>query len=102
MILTVMTVQAFRVVLDPNLLREALAMKGRTTPVVLFAAHMVPRARPLRRRNHWSRYKEDGLNSSPFPMAHMTPWVAIKCHTSFENDDSKEPIKVMTRPVGAQ
>lgn len=96
------TVQALRVVLDPNLFRQALAMKGNATPVMLFAAHIVPSARPLRRKNHWSRYKEDGLNNSPFPMAHTTPCVAIRCHTCTENEDSRDPITVMTRPVGAQ
>jgi hypothetical protein len=99
---TVVTVHALSVVLDPNLFKQALATKGNTTPVILFAAHMVPSARPFRRKNHWSRYKEDGLNNNPFPMAHMTPWVAIRCHICTENEDSRDPITVITRPVGAQ
>jgi hypothetical protein len=99
---TVTTVQALSVLLEPNLFRQALAMKGKATPVILFAAHIVPRARPFRRKNHWSRYKEDGLNKSPFPMAHMTPWVAIKCHTCTENEDNRDPTTVMAKPAGAQ
>lgn len=67
------TVQAFSVTFEPNLLRQALAIKGRATPVTLLAAHIVPSARPFRRKNHWSRYKDDGLNKSAFPIAHMTP-----------------------------
>lgn len=99
---TVTTAQALNVVLEPNLFRQALAMKGKATPAMLFAAHIVPSARPLRRKNHWSRYKEDGLNKSPFPIAQMTPWVAIKCHTCSENEDNRDPITVMTRPAGAE
>lgn len=49
---TVTTVQAFSVVLEPNLFRQALATKGKTTPVILFAAHIVPSARPFLRKNH--------------------------------------------------
>lgn len=99
---TVTTVQAFSVLLEPNLFRQALAMKGKATPVILFAAHIVPRARPFRRKNHWSRYKEDGLNKSPFPMAHMTPWGAIRCQTCTENEDNRDPTTVMAKPAGAQ
>lgn len=95
------TVHAFNVVLEPNLPKQALATKGIATPVTLFAAHMVPSARPFRRKNHWSRYKDDGLNKSAFPIAHMTPWVAIRCQTCTENEESKDPITVMTRPAGA-
>jgi hypothetical protein len=49
---TVVTVHALKVVLEPNLFRQALAMNGRATPVILFAAHMIPRARPFFRMNH--------------------------------------------------
>ena len=45
-------VQALSVLLDPNLFRQALATKGNTTPVILFAAHIVPSARPFLRKNH--------------------------------------------------
>lgn len=52
---TVVTVQALNVVLDPNLARQALATNGRATPATLFAAHIIPYARPFLRTNHWSR-----------------------------------------------
>lgn len=96
------TVQALNVVLEPNRLRQALVINGRATPVTLFAAHIMPSARPFLRTNHWSRYKEDGLKSKPLPMAHITPWVAMRCHTVFEKDDRSEPMTVTTKPVGAQ
>lgn len=50
---TVVTVQALKVVLEPNLFKQALAIKGNATPVMLLAAHMIPRARPFFCMNHW-------------------------------------------------
>ena len=50
--------------------------------------------------NHWSIYRDDGLNMSALPTAHITPWVAMRCHTCREKDDSREPITVIARPVG--
>lgn len=70
--------------------------------MMLFAAHITPNARPFLRTNHWSRYNELGLKRSPLPMAHTTPCVAMRCHTCFENEESSEPITVITSPVGAQ
>ena len=99
---TVIIVQALRVVLEPNRTKHVAATKGKATPVILFAAHIVPNARPFLRTNHWSRYRDDGLNSNPFPIAHITPCVAIRCHTSSAKDDRRDPITVMTSPAGAQ
>lgn len=97
---TVVTVHALNVVLEPNLFRQAFATKGNATPVILFAAHMIPRARPFFCMNHWSIYRDDGLNMSAFPTAHMTPCVAMRCQTCCEKDDNREPIKVIVKPVG--
>lgn len=49
---TVVTVHAFKVVFEPNPFKQAFAMKGRATPVILFAAHMIPSASPFLRMNH--------------------------------------------------
>jgi len=35
-------------------------------------------------------------------MAHITPWVATRCHTCFEKEERIDPITVITSPVGAQ
>jgi hypothetical protein len=70
---TVVIVQALKVVLEPNLCKEAFAAKGNATPVTLLAAHMIPRASPFFCMNHWSIYRDDGLNMSAFPMAHIIP-----------------------------
>lgn len=97
---TVVTVQALKVVLEPNLFKQALATKGNAAPVMLLAAHMIPRASPFFCMNHWSIYREDGLNMSALPIAQITPCVAMRCHTCREKDDKREPITVMARPVG--
>lgn len=97
---TVVTVQALRVVLEPNLFKQAFATKGNATPVMLLAAHMIPSASPFFCMNHWSIYRDDGLNMSALPMAHITPWVAMRCHICREKDDRKEPITVIASPVG--
>ena len=94
------TVQALNVALEPNLFKQAFATKGNTTPVILLAAHMIPRASPFFCMNHWSIYRDDGLNMSALPMAHITPCVAIRCQTCREKDDRREPITVIARPVG--
>jgi hypothetical protein len=70
---TVVTVQALKVVLEPNLCKQAFAAKGNATPVTLLAAHMIPRARPFFWMNHWSINRDDGLNMSALPMAHIIP-----------------------------
>jgi hypothetical protein len=69
----VVIVQALKVVLEPNLCKEAFAAKGNATPVTLLAAHMIPRASPFFCMNHWSIYRDDGLNMSALPMAHIIP-----------------------------
>lgn len=98
---TVITVQALNVVLEPNRTKQVAAMKGKATPVTLFAAHIVPSARPFLRTNHWSKYRDDGLKSKPLPMAHITPWVATRCHTFSEKDESRDPMTVVINPAGA-
>lgn len=94
------TVQALKVVLEPNLFKQASATKGNATPVMLLAAHMIPSASPFFCMNHWSIYRDDGLNMSALPIAQIIPWVAIRCHTCCEKDDKRDPITVMARPVG--
>lgn len=99
---TVITVHPLRVVLAPNFTKHTFATNGNATPDILFAAHIVPYASPFRCTNHWSRYSVVGVNSSPFPIAHRTPCVAIRCQTSMENEESRDPATVRTRPVMAQ
>lgn len=70
---TVVTVQTLKVVLEPKWCKQKFAAKGNTTPVTLLAAHMIPRARPFLWMNHWSIYRDDGLNMSALPMAHIIP-----------------------------
>jgi hypothetical protein len=98
----VIIAQARKVLLEPKRLREEAAIKGRATPVILFAAHITPNARPFLRINHWSIYNELGLQRKPLPMAHITPWVAMRCHISVEKEDRIDPTTVMSSPVGAQ
>lgn len=69
----VVTVQTLKVVLEPKWCKQKFAAKGNTTPVTLLAAHMIPRARPFLWMNHWSIYRDDGLNMSALPMAHIIP-----------------------------
>ena len=99
---TVTTVHALSVVLAPNCSRQALAANGSATPQMLFAAHMMPYARPFLRMNHWSRYKVDGLKISPLPIAATTPCVTIKCHTVTEKDEANDPPTLSRRPTEAQ
>jgi hypothetical protein len=99
---TTVPAQMRRVVRKPNFDNKADTTNGVPTPTRFLLERMVPYAKPLRRRNHSSRYNVFGLYTKELPNAERTPWVMINCQTDVLNEDRKRPALDSSKPQIAE